>query len=39
MEKEIENEILKAQKEIMNLKKTLFKDIQNISENISFKYY
>ena len=35
MEKEIENEISKAQKEIDELKKSSFNDIQNISENIT----
>ena len=35
MEKEIENEISKAQKEINELKRTSLNDIQNISENIT----
>ena len=35
MEKEIEKEILKAQKEISELKKNSISSIQNISENIS----
>ena len=35
MEKEIENEISKAQKEIDQLKRNSLKDIQNISENIT----
>ena len=35
MEKEIEKEILKAQKEILNLKKILLSSIQKISENIA----
>ena len=39
IEKEIENEILKAQKEITELKKNSISDIQNISERYCFKYY
>ena len=35
MEKDIENEILKAQKEIEELKKNSISSIQNISENIA----
>ena len=35
MEKEIEKEILKAQKEILELKKNSISSIQNISENIA----
>lgn len=35
MEKEIENEISKAQKEINELKISSLNDIQNISENIT----
>ena len=35
MEKEIENEILKAQKEINELKKNSLSDIRDISENIA----
>ena len=35
MEKDIENEILKAQKEIKELKKNSISSIQNISENIA----
>ena len=35
MEKEIENEISKAQKEIDELKRSSLNDIQNISENIT----
>ena len=35
MEKEIEKEILKAQKEIIELKKNSISSIQNISENIA----
>ena len=35
IEKEIENEILKAQKEIDELKKNSLSDIRNISENIA----
>jgi len=35
IEKEIENEILKAQKEIVELKKESLKDIHKISENIA----
>ena len=35
MEKEIEKEILKAQKEISELKKNSISSIQNISENIT----
>ena len=35
MEKEIENKISKAQKEIDELKKSSLNDIQNISENIT----
>jgi len=35
MEKDIENEISKAQKEIDELKRSSLNDIQNISENIA----
>ena len=35
MEKEIENEIIKAQKEINELKKNSLSDVSNISENIA----
>ena len=35
MEKEIENEIIKAQKEIIELKKNSISDIQNISRDIA----
>ena len=35
MEKEIENEISKAQKEIIELKKAPLSSIQNISEEIA----
>ena len=35
IEKEIEKEIIKAQKEILELKKNSISSIQNISENIS----
>ena len=35
IEKEIENEILKAQKEIVELKKSSLEDIYKISEDIS----
>ena len=35
MEKDIENEISKAQKELNELKRTSLNDIQNISENIA----
>ena len=35
VEKEIESEILKAQKEIIELKKNSISDIQKVSENIA----
>jgi F0F1-type ATP synthase membrane subunit b/b' len=35
VEKEIENEIIKAQKEISELKKNSISDIQNISKDIA----
>ena len=35
IEKEIENEIIKAQKEIAELKKNSISDIQDISKNIA----
>ena len=35
MDKEIENEIIKAQKEIAELKKNSISDIQSISKNIA----
>ena len=35
MEKEIENEIIKAQKEISELKKDSISDIQNISKDLA----
>ena len=35
MEKEIENEIIKAQEEIIELKKNSISDIQNISKDLA----
>ena len=35
MEKEIEKEIMKAQKEIIELKKNSLSSIQNVSENLA----